>query len=102
MTMTNTWLAAQDPAKIEAALGRVRERSGLGAGTDYLDHAGGDEHFALWLAIADARAVRICGLGIFDIGDWTWADAYEDGWDPREAAIEALRADDTMGALFSE
>lgn len=70
------------------------------AGRDFLEAAGGDKDFALWMMLADGRVARRIGLGMFDIADWTWADAFESGTSPDEAAVEALSADDTFGGLF--
>lgn len=92
----STWLDQKDPAKIDAALAQMRERS-----PGYADEvAGGDERFALWLAIVDGRMARSVGVTHRDIADWTWRDAYDSGMSPSEAAVEALQADDTYSALF--
>jgi hypothetical protein len=100
----NDWLARQDPAKVAASLAKLRaarERNDRRT-ADYFRGLGEtDEHFALWLALCDAACARMVGVGIFDIADWTWADAYGDGMSPREATGEAL-ADDTYAEIFGD
>lgn len=94
--MSDTWVDRQDQDKVERALRSLRERNPA-----YIaDMADGDERYALWLANVDHRMGRLVGLGHRDIGDWTWWDAYEAGVSPRDAAREALEADDTYQALF--
>jgi hypothetical protein len=48
--------------------------------------------FAEWMAKVDAILVRKCGLDSRDLEDWAYADAFEDGASPAEAAREALQA----------
>jgi len=48
--------------------------------------------FIDWMAKVDAILVRKCGLDSRDLPDWTYADAFEDGYTPAEAARSALRA----------
>jgi len=49
--------------------------------------------FAKWYLEVD-RLVRkaLNGYGIWDIGDWGYADAYEAGWTPAGAAAEVVRS----------
>lgn len=63
-------------------------------------YANGDAKFALWLALVDAHVTRRAHVGLFDLGDWPMRDAYDDGVPPSEAALEALRLDDTFGDFF--
>ena len=87
-----TWLDEQDAGKVDAALAKLRSTE---RGRTHIVEAGGDERFGLWLALVDQRMLRLIGLGYRDISDWRWADAYEDGYSPRDAAREALESDDT-------
>ena len=64
---------------------------------NHLDYARGDVPFALWLALTDRRVTRRVGLGIFDLSDAPFADYFEDGMTPAEAADAVLEADDTFG-----
>jgi hypothetical protein len=60
------------------------------AGRNWLEEAGGDQPYAIWLFLCNRRMTRAVGLGIFDIEDWSWADSYEAGEEPREAVTQAL------------
>jgi hypothetical protein len=97
----STWIdtrEAQDPQKLGTALDGYRaERAGRFARVAAYDN--GDERYGLWLALTDARIARAVGVGLFDLGDWNMYDAYADGMSPRDAAVEALRQDDTFSAL---
>lgn len=75
---------AQDPEQIDAAL---NER-----GAEHLRHAGGDRGFAAFLLQADDRCRRHFYVSIFDLPDYCWRDAYDDGMTPAEAVREALEA----------
>lgn len=48
------------------------------------------ENFDQWLTAVDIAVARIIGLGIDDLADWHYHDAYDDGVDPQEAAKEVL------------
>jgi hypothetical protein len=58
------------------------------AAADALDYAGGDDRFALWLHLVDKRCRTVFGIGIFDLEDWTWRDAFDDGSSPKEALAD--------------
>lgn len=45
-----------------------------------------------WLKRVDAEVIRRTGLGIYDLPDWNWRDAYEDGSSAKRAAASAIRA----------
>jgi hypothetical protein len=93
MTTTHhDWLTTQDPQAVAKALTKLTP--------DDLERGNNDPRFALWLKLVDRRMGRAIGLTHRDIGDWTWRDAFDDGVSPREAAFDALQADDTFGALF--
>jgi hypothetical protein len=60
---------------------------------DILEYAGGDEEFASYLDEANRLCERrLGGLGILDLPDYCWRDAYDDGVSPREALRAALEA----------
>lgn len=46
--------------------------------------------YRAWLAEVNREIQYRTSLGISDIEDWTYRDAYDDGKDPEEAAILAL------------
>lgn len=79
-----TWIDTLDPIKVAAGLTKIRA-SAYGPAHPALDYAGGDEHFALFLAVADSKCQRITGLGVFDLEDYLWRDAYDSGLSPSEA-----------------
>jgi len=91
-----SWLDEQ-PQQRRAAIDRVL---GSEDGQRYLVHAGADRDFAGWLLVADALCIRRVRVSIFDIADWAWRDAYDDGMKPGDALREALRADDTFASMF--
>jgi hypothetical protein len=96
-----SYIDTMDPEKVEKNLDILRGRNWQTIGSrNWLTEAGGDEKYALWLALCDQKMMRLIGLGIFDITDWAWADNYEAGTSPAEAAKEALMSDDTYAALF--
>lgn len=69
-------------------------------GTTYLEYGGGNRDFAAYLALCDRICSRLIGVGIFDIADWNWHDAFDGEQSPREAVTEALSEDDTFGEMF--
>jgi hypothetical protein len=93
----STWLDRQDAATVDEARQVFRSSPQY---TRFMEYAGDDESFALWLRLADRRVGRLVGLGVFGIGDWSWRDAYDAGMSPLDAARDALAEDDTFGELF--
>ncbi len=77
----STWIDTQDPEKVSTALAKLRTMSGHAA--DWLNYAHGDERFALWLYLANTRCMRMAGVGVFDLADHCWRDAYDAGESPR-------------------
>jgi hypothetical protein len=69
-------------------------------GQQYLAYAYGDRGFAAWLLVADATCIRRLGVSIFDLSDWAWRGAYDDGATPGQALRDAVHADDTFGMLL--
>lgn len=69
--------------------------------TDYVPEGQEDaEQFALWLTLADIKAGRVAHIGIFDLEDFYWRDAFDNGDSPNSALKEALLNDDTFRHLF--
>ena len=59
--------------------------------TDALRYAGGDAQFARWLEKADAYCQKKTGiLGIFDMPDRCWRDAFDSEADPEQEVDEML------------
>jgi hypothetical protein len=52
----------------------------------------GYRKFEEWMAKVDAVLLKRCGLDNRDLPDWTYFDAFEDGYTPTAAAAAALRA----------
>jgi len=48
--------------------------------------------FEKWMAKVDEILVRKCGLDSRDLEDWMYADAFEDGQTPAQAARDAYEA----------
>jgi hypothetical protein len=88
------WLATQDRIKVEAAMNT------LPADSDSRSYSNGDPYFALYLHIADRKCGNAVGLSIFDLADYLWYDAYENGTTPSRAVREALEGDDTFASMF--
>lgn len=96
-----TWLDTLPAAKVEGALAKARENNFTRAGRNFLEMAGGnDERFALWLMLADNAVSRFAGVGAFDLEDYLWRDAFDNGDSPRQAARDALANDETFSHLF--
>lgn len=57
--------------------------------------------FADWLERVDQETVKITkSFGRDDFRDWEFADAFENGVEPRRAAIGMLSADGAIGQEF--
>lgn len=50
--------------------------------------------FAEWVACIDALLRQKCGVGFFDLPDWCYRDAYDDGCTVSEGRDQALEAAD--------
>lgn len=66
---------------------------------EVIDFQVGQLTFEQWLDAIDVEVVRITGLGREDFADWTYADAFEDGVEPAQAARDML-AEDSVGSQF--
>lgn len=49
-----------------------------------------DPRFALWMYCVDRQVKRRVHFGCFDLEDWGYFDAYEDGMSPADAAREVI------------
>jgi len=58
------------------------------------------ERFNAWLHEVDKHMMRIAGVTHDDIADCLWADWFQDGVDPLEAAKDALTDDGFPGDLL--
>ena len=50
--------------------------------------------FKEWMKEVDAEVTRKSGLGVYDLADYLYRDAYDDGADPKEVAHEVLAEND--------
>lgn len=59
------------------------------------------DSFEVWLKKVDREIKRMTlgMVGMYDLADWTYHDAYDSGMTPKEAAEEAVQNDD-LGAEF--
>ena len=46
--------------------------------------------FDEWMAEIQRHVRRISGASIYDLGDWTYRDSYDDGEDPLDVARDVL------------
>ena len=49
-----------------------------------------DKNFETWMAEVDRRLVLACGMGVDDLPDCNYRDAFDAGISPKEIANEAL------------
>lgn len=66
---------------------------------ELVEQAGGNVRLALYLTLVDRVLIRLVGITHRDLADFLWADAFENETKPKDAAMEALEADDLYGAL---
>lgn len=53
--------------------------------------------FSEWMTIANERVYNEIGIGISELPDWNWRDAYDDGRSVKSAVKEFLKgANDEM------
>lgn len=99
--MANPWVErvrARDPEKYDAA----REALRNDPASSWVRYAHGDLDYALYLQSANHYCTRLVGIGIFDIGDYLWADNYEVGTPTQQVVREALENDDLYGPLMAQ
>ncbi len=65
-------------------------------------HHTDDVYFAIWLHTVDRAVRRRVLLGIDDLEDWGYRDAYDAGESPAEAAVEMLNDNGWAEALAEE
>lgn len=82
----NTWLATKNSDQLATAMDRYLHDPRLERDRGYT----GDAWFGLWMHVANQKCQRLIGLGIHDLEDWTWRDAYDAGNSPFEALRDAL------------
>jgi hypothetical protein len=92
-----TWLDSQARHQVEAALA-VFDGDGEFASC-YLERAGCDRRYALWLALVDLHIETLPDRGCRLACDWRIA--YRTGWSPRAAAFAAWASSDTDIAAIS-
>ena len=51
-----------------------------------------DNGFETWLEQVNGYMARLCGMSAYDLPDWNYRDAYDDGVKPTTAAKRAIRA----------
>jgi hypothetical protein len=95
------WITQQDPGKVAANIEKLAAANWTTGGRNWLDYAGGNQDYALWLALCDSRCSRLIGLGIFDLEDWRWGDAFEGDYSPRDAVMECLSEDSIYSEMFA-
>lgn len=78
-----TWIDQQPQDKVEAWIEKHGEVTCAKYYTD-------NPRFALWMALLDRHVGMRIGLRALDLDDWNYADAYEGGDSPKEAALYML------------
>lgn len=58
-----------------------------------LEYCGGDTAFAAWLQLVDDCIMDQLGVGVFDLTDYMWRDAYDDERSPADAVDDFIEAD---------
>jgi len=62
-----------------------------------VNERGNDMSFEEFMKKCDATVSNRLGLGVYDLEDWAWMDAYEDEFTPTEAVNQFL---EDIGANF--
>jgi hypothetical protein len=86
-----TWLDSQPRSQVEGALAVFDNDPDFARG--YLNRAGCDRRYALWLVLVDLQVSTLPDRG--PRLAWAWHAAYETGWSPRAAAFAAWASTDT-------
>lgn len=50
--------------------------------------------FESWMKEVDAEITALCGLGVDDLADYMYRDAYDDGDSPEDVAVMVLEEND--------
>ncbi len=53
--------------------------------------------FSVWMGKVDSALQNEVGIGISDLADWGYRDAFDDEMPPEEAAAEVLAANGWVG-----
>jgi hypothetical protein len=80
-----TWTTDLSQGKHDKLMAALDEH-----GREHLEYAGGDRDFAAFLLVADTALRTKRGVSIFDLPDYCWRDAYDDGLTPGDA-LQAAR-----------
>lgn len=91
-----TFIDKMDVERKAALLARFRKQR---AYDRRMQEAGGDESFALWMALVDTELARRVGLTSRDLEDFASRDSYESGASPAEAAEECMENSDLFGMM---
>lgn len=61
----------------------------------YVDKGWGDKAkpFAIWMEQLDLKVIALSGLSVHDLPDQAFADMFEDGYYPEDAAREILEGE---------
>ena len=79
-----SWLDTKPQDVVTDAVAQLA--SATGANADSIrSYADGDLRFGLWIHLVDKRCVTVLGVGIFDLEDWHWRNAYDSGSSPKDA-----------------
>ncbi|GIG57142.1 hypothetical protein Lfu02_15140 [Longispora fulva] len=77
-----------DPDKRREAIALINEK-----GQDHLKYAGGDHGFGLFMLAIDYACRKRLGVSCFDLADYCYRDAYDDGLTPVQTLKLALAAE---------
>jgi len=95
------WIDTQDSVKVANAIGRLRGEDWSLADRVSVD-PNTDGEFCLWMVLADNRFMKRFGMGILDMPDFLWRDAFENGESPvagLKSAIEYWQDNGDMSGI---
>jgi hypothetical protein len=84
-----TYIDTLDQTKVDEAITTLTRQDDPAA-EKLFAYCGHDYRFALWMTLVNMRIVRRLGLTAWDVEDWRWRDAFDDGSSPRDAVTDAL------------
>lgn len=84
-----TWIDTQDSLKVATAIASLCADKRILADNVSVN-PDTDGEFALWMVLADKRFTKRFGMGILDMPDFRWHDAFENGGSPIEGLREAI------------
>lgn len=85
----NAWLKSKPEDKIARVIAKMVAATDR-LSVDMRNYAGDDNEFCLWLWLCNDRIMRRLGVGLMDIEDWGWRDAYDSDLSPAEAVRDAM------------